>query len=157
MTSVTAAAGNPAYLRRPMVPLESIARSHDALRAALAEIEGLLPSVEADERGRSLGALVRLLGSDLRTHFEKEEVVVFPRAARIEAARAAGRAPDPEDVLVLRSAGAALRREHETAELALAGIRRLAEGLPPALRRSVERFDADLRDHFDRENDTLYP
>lgn len=140
-----------------MVPLETIARRHEALRDALAEIEGILPSVEEEERGRSLGALVRLLGSDLRTHFEKEEVVVFPRASRIETARAAGRAPDAEDVSVLRSAGAALRREHEMAELALTGIRRLAEGLPPAVRSSIERFDADLRDHFAQENDTLYP
>jgi Regulator of cell morphogenesis and NO signaling len=140
-----------------MLPLETIARRHEALRAALAEIEGALPAVEGEERGRSLGALVRLLGSDLRTHFEKEEVVVFPRAARVEAARAAGRAADPEEVAVLRSAGAAMRREHETAELALTGIRRLAEGLPPAVRVLIERFDAELRDHFAQENDALYP
>lgn len=140
-----------------MASLETIARRHEALRRALAEIEALLPFAETEERGRSLVSLVRLLGSDLRAHFEKEEIVVFPRAARLAEAATSGRAPDPEDLAVLRSARAALQREHETATLALTGIRRLAEGLPPPLRDSLERFDADLREHFAMEDDALFP
>jgi regulator of cell morphogenesis and NO signaling len=102
------------------------------------------------------------LCAELEPHMQKEEVILFPMIARMEAARWA------EAVFCgsIRNPIRVMEMEHDSAGAALASLRRLTgDHTPPAdacnnyrgLLSGLADLEADLHQHIHKENNILFP
>lgn len=96
----------------------------------------------------------------------KEERVLFPYIARLEAALANQQAPPQPPFVTVRNPVAAMMREHDAAGELLRGIRRLSSdfAVPSdacisyrTLYGALEAYEADIHQHIHLENNLLFP
>lgn len=143
-----------AYVRRELPRLDELARKvvqrHGDTMAELAVIQSKL----------------ELLGEELLQHCAKEEIVLFPYVAKLEAALASG-APKPQGCFgTVANPIAMMTQEHDAAGALLADMRELSHQFtPPAgacptfhnFYRSLNEFEQDLHQHIHLENNILFP
>jgi regulator of cell morphogenesis and NO signaling len=134
---------------------------HDALRAELPRIDGLLGTVVRVHGARhpELHDLQRLFGTmrhELEAHIETEERALFPACRAAEA----GSATVDEDLL------ASHEHEHSDTGDALAALRELTNdydtsatlcGTHRRLLDALHRLELDLHQHIHEENNVLFP
>jgi len=144
---------------------------HAYLRANTAQTAAYARKI-ADVHGEHHPELARIAGAfdamatELTTHLEEEEAVVFPAIKRAEAAGRAASAPGTQDAETIARGVEALVREHEQVGAALRDIRDLAMGfgLPgdacatyALTYQRLQAFEADLHKHVHLENNILFP
>lgn len=141
-----------------------VERYHTRIREDLPRIESLLreTSRQMGDEGAYLDVLLRgwrALAIELRAHLEREEAALFPMLSRLESSGDGD--AETADALV-----SGLGREHDDAALALLSMARLTKGFAPPenaspllreLYESLERFDAEFREHVGLENGVLLP
>jgi len=147
-------------------------RYHKRLREELPRLDALLARVlhtHGSGHGAVLGPLsetFRSLREELEGHMHKEEKVLFPYLLEVEGAvahRGTGLSAAPG---FASGAIGVMEREHESAALALLGMRRLTgEYSPPpdacpsfrALYEGLSALETDLKRHIHLENNILFP
>jgi len=149
-----------------------VSRRHVYLRTELPVIaERLVKVLEAHgpRHGSSLAPLARTftgLREELETHMRKEEVVLFPAIAGVEAAQTEGRKPASLPFGTLNNPIRMMMHEHDSAGQALDQMRSLTGGytLPEdacatyrALFEGLQALEADLHQHIHLENNILFP
>ncbi|MGO9520316.1 MAG: iron-sulfur cluster repair di-iron protein [Candidatus Korobacteraceae bacterium] len=106
------------------------------------------------------------LDDELTYHLAKEENVLFPYIASLEAAQASGNSEPDACFGNLANPIAMMTREHEAAGALLAEIRRLSDdfsapaGACPtyhAFYGGLQEFERDLHQHIHLENNILFP
>jgi regulator of cell morphogenesis and NO signaling len=158
------------------VPLAELAkhivdRHHVYLRRELPRLKGLLDKViaahgaghpELDE----LKAVLQGLDAELTLHMMKEEHVLFPIVAQLEAAAATGGSVPAFHCGSVNNPIGVMEDEHEHAGRALAQMRSLTGGyVPPsdacptyvALLAGLAELEADLHLHIHKENNIMFP
>jgi len=145
---------------------------HLYLKSELPRLAMLLDKVLAAHgasHGESLGRLdatFRDLRSELEAHLMKEEMVLFPMIRGLEAARKAGRRPQPMHCGSVNNPIRMMEHEHDSAGAALAAMRQATDDytLPAgacntyrALFEGFEALEADLHQHIHLENNILFP
>ena len=145
---------------------------HAPLRAELPRLEALLTKVaaaHAEAHGETLariGATYRPLRAELESHMEKEEHVLFPYLVELERVSRGLRPPHTIPLGLAAGATGVMEREHESAGIALAALRRLTGGYRPpdgacgsfrALYAGLEIFESDMHRHIHLENNVLFP
>jgi regulator of cell morphogenesis and NO signaling len=144
---------------------------HAYLNAELPHLEARLAKI-AGKHGEKYPELTRLqdvfagLKAELESHCGKEEVVLFPAIADLEAAAGEGRAPAPSCFGTVRNPIRMMMHEHDGAGEALREMRRLTqdyavpEGVCPTFRATyadLEAMERDLHQHIHLENNILFP
>ena len=145
---------------------------HAGLRTELPRLEALLVKVAAahgEAHGDTLvplGETFRQIRSELESHMEKEEQVLFPYLLELETASRGLRPAGSIPLGLAAGAIGVMEREHEAAGLALTTLRRLTGGYRPpdgacasfrALYAGLEIFESDLHQHIHLENNVLFP
>jgi regulator of cell morphogenesis and NO signaling len=111
-------------------------------------------------------SLFRELANDLTPHMMKEEVMLFPYVAQLEAAARDGRPAPRAPFGTVRNPIRMMAMEHDTAGDLLRRVRAAAgDFVPPAdvcisyqtLYGALEGFEADLHRHIHLENNILFP
>ena len=106
------------------------------------------------------------LRSEMESHTQKEEMMLFPAIAASESAAKAGQAPPPSPFGSVANPIHAMEAEHDDAGRALAQIRKITSGynLPDyacvtyrALMRGLQDLEHDLHVHVHLENNILFP
>jgi regulator of cell morphogenesis and NO signaling len=106
------------------------------------------------------------LQAELEPHMFKEERVLFPFIAQLEAARAENRAAPRPPFGTMRNPLAAMTLEHDLAGGILRDIRKLSRDFTVpedacisyrTLYGALEEFEADLHEHIHLENNILFP
>ena len=105
------------------------------------------------------------IATDMAAHLREEEEVLFPAIKRIDAARKAGTAPEPEDRETLTASLAKLHEEHDAIGDAVHTIRDLSNwyAIPDDVcntfvvtYRMLKEFEDDLHKHVHLENNILF-
>jgi regulator of cell morphogenesis and NO signaling len=148
-----------------------IDRHHFFTKQELARLEPLLDKVcarhganhpELDEVKR----LFQHLKLDLSPHMLKEEQILFPYIARMEATISEGRAIPRPPFGTVQNPVRMMMAEHDTAGDLLRELRRVTSGYTPpedacasyqTLCQSLEALEADLHQHIHLENNILFP
>src|SRR5687767_4935909 len=142
-------------------------RHHRYVRAEIPAITALLDRTVARHGAAhpelsEIRARFSVVADDLTRHLAKEERILFPAIARLDASP---RATPPAGFDIAQPL-AAMHAEHEEAGLQLRRIRALANGYaaPPDACRTwqtayaqLEAFEADLHRHVHLENEVLFP
>jgi regulator of cell morphogenesis and NO signaling len=106
------------------------------------------------------------LDGELTFHLAKEENVLFPYIAGLEAALASGSSQPDACFGNLANPIAMMTREHDAAGALLAELRRLSDDFTPpagacptyrAFYRGLEEFEQDIHLHIHLENNILFP
>ena len=114
-----------------------------------------------DARLPEVAAAVRDLASEMLSHMQKEEFVLFPAVRDIEAGAATGLCGGD-----LAAPIAQMEAEHEAAGNLTAKLRLLTDGFTPnaeacnthrALLAGLAEFESDLHRHVHKENNILFP
>ena len=150
-------------LREHIAYLQS--RFHGPLREELPRLAGMLARVVERHGDRHPDVLLPLqatfdgLQRELLLHMQKEDVVLFPAVAALEAGRPAG-------IDGLDQPMAVMEAEHEHAGAALARMRELTHGyMPPAgacptfrgLYYGLAELEREMHVHVHLENNVLFP
>ncbi len=144
-----------AYMKRELPHLEAlfakVLRAHGAKHGdVLRQVHGVFTALRAE----------------IEAHLMKEEQVLFPCIAEMDAQVAATRTVPPMHCGTIRNPIRQMEAEHENAGEALAAMRRITGGyaLPDdacptfaALYEGLQRMEADLHQHVHLENNILYP
>jgi regulator of cell morphogenesis and NO signaling len=147
-------ASHHAYVKRELPRLRTLAQKvvnrHGDTQAHLTAIQEALAQLD----------------EELTHHLGKEEQVLFPYIARIEAALACGSALPEACFGNITNPIAMMTREHDAAGMLLAGIRRMSDnfttpaGACPtyhAFYDGLREFEQDLHQHIHLENNILFP
>jgi regulator of cell morphogenesis and NO signaling len=150
-----------------------IRRYHDSLREELPRLQAMSAKVldvhgaKLPETLPRLNAALSELAADLESHMAKEEMILFPAVNELEAAQAAGRAPQTRFPLgALRMPIAVMEQEHERAGELLATLREATDGYAPpdwacntfrGLYQGLEELEGDMHVHVHLENNILFP
>ncbi|HEX7879924.1 MAG TPA: iron-sulfur cluster repair di-iron protein [Candidatus Eisenbacteria bacterium] len=114
----------------------------------------------------AIADLVELVGTEMASHMDREEMILFPHIRRLAEASAHGYLPPAAPFGSVSSPIAMMEVEHQAAGDEMASIRRLArEYTPPAeacttfrvLYEELAQFEADLHRHVHLENNILFP
>jgi regulator of cell morphogenesis and NO signaling len=106
------------------------------------------------------------LGEELSMHLMKEERILFPYIAQMEAARAAGRPAQRPMFGTVQNPVQMMIMEHDSAGDAMRSIRQASSAytVPPdgcisyqTLYKALAEFEADLHQHIHLENNILFP
>lgn len=115
---------------------------------------------------RQLHGVFTALRAEIEAHLLKEEQVLFPYIAAMDAQVAATGTVPPMHCGTIRNPIRQMEAEHEEAGAALAAMRRITGGyvLPAdacptfaALYEGLQQMEADLHQHVHLENNILYP
>jgi len=142
-----------------------VARHHAYLKSELPRVTELLAKVvrahgEREPRLGEVKEVFEILREELESHLMKEELILFPAIARLEAGDGSG-APCSIEHPIAR-----MEYEHESAGRALAQIRHLtldyyipeeACNTYRALFAALIELEADLHQHIHLENNILFP
>ncbi len=161
---------NAASLRELM---DYIVNKHHAfLRAQLPKIQGRLERILERNSGEicdfipPLAETFSALRAELESHLLKEEQILFPHVARLEAAREAG---EPAPAFHCGTVLGPIRQmeyEHANGQRALEEMRRLTEGYKlggdgcpgrEGLFGDLLALESDLLEHIRLENEILHP
>ena len=148
-----------------------VANHHAYVRQETPRLEGLLRKVisrhgAAHPEVRQIEELFLAMGQELNTHMLKEEKVLFPYVAKLEAAVTAGQAAEPAFFGPVTGPIANMMADHDDAGALLARIRELSGNFtPPAgscptyggLYQGLAEFERDLHKHVHLENNILFP
>lgn len=143
---------------------EFLRREFPRLAQELARVQGAHPGDQPVLQ--PLGEVYSALRDELDQHMMKEEHILFPFIQRMEADKEAQRRSMPPPFGTIQNPIRMMEYEHESAEHALAEIRRLtADFSPPehacpayrALWAGLAELEADLHQHIHLENDILFP
>jgi regulator of cell morphogenesis and NO signaling len=140
-----------------------VTRYHDRLRDELPVLETLAAKVARVHGGKAphlarVETIVTELSADLHSHMQKEEVVLFPTIAAIEA--------KVRPAMPISAPIAVMEHEHDHAGQLLAELRRITRGydLPDwacttfrALYGGLAAVEADMHVHVHLENNILFP
>lgn len=165
--------GEPDWSRAPLSALiEHIVATHHAFtRNEAQRIAKLLAKVrsvhgERHPELRTLESSFAKLERELTLHLFKEEQILFPYIAQLEAAEA-GRSPLPHGCFPTVAAPISMMEfEHDNAGNALRELREIGGGyVPPAdacisyrtLYQAMAEFESDLHRHIHLENNILHP
>lgn len=114
-----------------------------------------------DARLPEVSAAVRELATEMLSHMQKEEMVLFPLVRRIEAGASGGFRSDH-----LAGPIGQMEAEHEAAGQLVSRLRELTDGFTPgpdacnthrALLAGLAEFEGDLHRHVHKENNILFP
>ena len=114
----------------------------------------------------ALAATFRGLREELESHMMKEERVLFPYIAQLEAMEAAGRSLPASPFGSIQAPIGMMEHEHESAGQALARLRELTGGyVPPegacntfrGLYHGLSELETALHEHIHLENNVLFP
>jgi regulator of cell morphogenesis and NO signaling len=106
------------------------------------------------------------LARELSTHLMKEEMVLFPYIARMEAAVAANESRVPAPFGSVQNPVSMMEHEHDSAGNALRAMRQASNGYSApsdscisyqTLYQALAAFEADLHQHIHLENNILFP
>ena|SRR5512146_267741 len=148
-----------------------VTKHHNYVRTELPRLEQLMAKVVSVHGGRhpELAAMQKDLtgvGQELLSHMMKEEHILFPYIAEMEATVQAGRRLRPPMFGSVRNPVQMMMLEHDAAGDALRRMREASDGFtPPAdacisfqtLYRALAEFEADLHQHVHLENNILFP
>jgi regulator of cell morphogenesis and NO signaling len=146
-----------------------LAKHHTYLKAELPRLEQLFAKVvqahgEREPRLAEANEVFGMLKEELDSHMMKEEMILFPAIARIEAPAPGARAS--ACCGSIQHPIARMEHEHDNAGRALQQMRHLTfDYLIPdeacntyrALFRGLEELEADLHQHIHLENNILFP
>jgi regulator of cell morphogenesis and NO signaling len=144
-----------------------VATHHAYLRRELPRLTGLAAKVFEVHRARhpELGECRDVfagLRAELEAHMQKEEVILFPMIAQMEATGS----PECVHCGSVRNPIRVMEMEHESAGAALAALHRLTGGYTPpadacnsycALLSGLAALEVDLHQHIHKENNILFP
>ncbi|HVU16246.1 MAG TPA: iron-sulfur cluster repair di-iron protein [Candidatus Didemnitutus sp.] len=145
---------------------DHIERTHHAyLKAELPRLVELAERVarkhrERDARLAEVAGIVYELTTEMISHMQKEEQVLFPLVRQIEA----GEFDDDADILL--GPIACMESEHDQAGALTARLRQLTDDYTPdaeacnshrALLAGLAEFETDLHQHVHKENNLLFP
>jgi regulator of cell morphogenesis and NO signaling len=149
-----------------------LAKHHSYLRRELPLVEQMIAeagrsrSREHSEPWLALRKIFQQFRRDLEDHLKKEEVILFPLIEKLEAARAAGQAPERAAFGSLSHPAEFMKQDHELGDRLLAKTREIVEGVLRSPGSSLtdrdlsERLKAlaeDLNAHVHLEDDILFP
>jgi regulator of cell morphogenesis and NO signaling len=106
------------------------------------------------------------LAQEITMHMMKEEMVLFPYVVRMEESVLQKDPLLPPPVGTVRNPVSMMIHEHDTAGIALRGMREASAGYTApveacvsyqTLYRALSDFEADLHQHIDLENNILFP
>lgn len=145
---------------------------HGYMKTALPRLRSLVPMV-LQAHGATKGdvllqvqALFSSLDAEISSHLMKEEQVLFPYIAALDAHVRGGAAQPHAPFGTARNPIRQMEHEHESAGLALAKLREVTYdyALPPdacptfrALYEELQRMENDLHQHIHLENNILFP
>jgi regulator of cell morphogenesis and NO signaling len=164
----------PDWNRASLVKLtEHIVEQHHVhLQRELPRLEQVMANVIERHGARHSGSLLPLrrvfqhLKQELEGHLRKEEAVLFPAIAKLEAAWAAGAAPPPTPFGSFSNPIRMMLLDHETAAWELEEMRELTHNYTPPpdacetyreLLRGLEALEIDMHMHVHLENNILFP
>jgi regulator of cell morphogenesis and NO signaling len=166
--TLQAPATEPDYAAMDMAALaRHIEETHHAwLRVELPRIAALLTKLasahgQRDPRLIELHALFDHFAGDLLAHMRKEEQVLFPALARLQAGEL-----DSQQKAFIGSPIDAMTREHDEAGAALSSMRRLTDdfAVPAgacnthrAALDALSNLEQDMHQHVHKENNILFP
>ena len=144
---------------------------HQYGRRALPRIDHLLSKTLAahGQKHHDLALVQRqfhILADEMVRHMMKEEQILFPYIAKLEAAQANGKAAEPAMFGTVRNPVRMMRAEHDSASALLKSIRKLTRdyeapadgcGSFKALYAALAEFERDLLQHIRLENEILFP
>lgn len=148
-----------------------VEKHHTFTREEMKRLEPLLAKV-VSVHGQNHPELLRVRGAfqelcqELSLHMMKEEQILFPYIAEMEAAATSHRPLPPAMFGTVQNPVRMMMLEHDSAGQALAEIREKtnAYALPPdacvsyqTLYRALREFEADLHQHIHLENNILFP
>lgn len=148
-----------------------VAFHHQYGRRALPRIEHLLSQTLAahGQKHHDLALVQRqfhILADEMVRHMMKEEQILFPYIARLEAAQANGKAAEPAMFGSVKNPVRMMRAEHDSASALLKTIRKLTRDYEApkdgctsfqALYAALAEFEHDLLQHIRLENEILFP
>ena len=144
---------------------------HKYTREELARLGPLFAKVSS-VHGKNHPELVEMyrvfqgLAQELSGHMIKEEMILFPFIARMEAARIGQEAMPPAPFGSVQNPVAMMEHEHESAGNALRAMREASCGYTApgdacisyqTLYKALAEFEADLHQHIHLENNILFP
>jgi regulator of cell morphogenesis and NO signaling len=164
----------PGWNRASLVKLtEHIVEQHHAyLKRELPRLEQMMTNVIERHGARHSSSLLPLrrvfqhFKQELEGHLRKEEVILFPAIAKLEAACAAGAAPLPTPFGSFSNPIRMMMMDHETAAWELEEMRELTHNYTPpldaceiycGLLRGLEALETDMHMHVHLENNILFP
>jgi regulator of cell morphogenesis and NO signaling len=148
-----------------------VTRHHEYLRSELPRLQGWLDRVSAkygEQDAATVGQLPPIfaaLREELESHLQKEEMILFPAIARLEAAREAGTPPPSFHCGTLNGPIHVMEMEHESAGSALSAMREVMRNyeVPEhacrtyrALIEGLVDLEQDLHLHIHLENNILH-
>ncbi len=149
-----------------------VGRHHAFLRVELPRLEAGIAAwsrdagAAPDEPRQSLRRIFRRFRSELESHLQKEEQVLFPMIAELESAAARGDKPQKRAFGSIAHPIGMMEQEHQAARLMLEQLRRLAgdaadpagaSAAQQAVRARLAELEADLDVHSRLEDDRLFP
>ena len=148
-----------------------VATHHAYVKAEVPRLEQLIAKVvsvhgQHHPELKQVQSDFRTLGAELGMHMMKEEQILFPYIAEMEAAVEAGRAIPPCVFGTVRNPVQMMVMEHDAAGENLHAMREATDGFrAPAdpcvsyttLYRALAEFEADLHQHIHLENNILFP
>lgn len=146
-------------------------KHHNYVRNELPRLDQLMAKVASVHGQRHPELLtmrddLRGLGQELMTHMMKEEHILFPYIAEMEATVRSGRRLRPPMFGTVKNPVQMMIMEHDSAGDALRRMREASDGFTaPAdacisfqtLYRALLEFEADLHQHIHLENNILFP
>ena len=140
-----------------------VAAYHEPLREELPRLEAMADKVASVHGGGApylsrVNAIVRELSAELRSHMQKEEVVLFPAIEALEQRTQA--------VMPLNAPITVMEDEHEHAGAMLAELRAITKnyempewgcGTFQALYRGLDELESTMHVHIHLENNILFP
>jgi regulator of cell morphogenesis and NO signaling len=161
------------WQRKPLADLAAhiVRRHHGYLRETLPSIGFKLQKVIAAHGAKheflaELQQVFNWLSNELTSHMGKEEMVLFPHVAAMEAAQRDNAAAPPAPGGTVRNPIRMMEHEHDDAGLALGRIRVLTSDFEPpegacntfrALYAQLAELESDLHTHIHLENNILFP
>jgi regulator of cell morphogenesis and NO signaling len=149
-----------------------VERHHAYLKRELPSLEQMMANVierHGARHGSSLLPLRRVFQhfkQELEGHLRKEEAILFPAIAKLEAACDAGAAPPPTPFGSFSNPIRMMMMDHETAAWELEEMRELTHNYTPPLDaceiyrellRGLEALETDMHMHVHLENNILFP
>ena len=149
-----------------------VATHHGYMKTALPRLRVFVPTVlnaHGEHHGDVLGRvqdLFNALDAEISSHLMKEEQVLFPYLAALEAHAREGKPLPPACFGSARYPIRQMEHEHESAGQALAQLREVthdyalpADACPTfaAMYEELQRMEADLHQHIHLENNILFP
>jgi regulator of cell morphogenesis and NO signaling len=148
-----------------------VQKHHAYLRQQMPRVDALLDTVMAAHRPHaemlmSMRRVFDALRAEIDAHMMKEEMVLFPYIKRLDDMAGRREPFAPMHCGTVANPIGQMQREHDSAGVALAELRRLsADYTLPAdacptfaeLYKSLQDIEADLHEHIHMENNILFP